>query len=208
MKRFYLFLLLYTIGSLAIAQELQLENTASGRTLDLKPGSSVALYLDMPSSDMITCNTRVLEGELKAPEKGLLQILPVRERKQYSFENGLRKQDETYYEDLAGKKPIRLALEDVNHIRYRTPSAEKLNAVGKLLLTAGMTSALIAAPLASIDYGSGTFNGDRYFRIAGYSMAVSGIGLVAALGTRKRGFAILQPGESPTKKRWALKILN
>jgi|AntRauTorckE5430_2_1112549.scaffolds.fasta_scaffold26562_2 hypothetical protein len=208
MKRICLFLLLCTIGSFATAQELQLENTTNGRTLTLKPGSSVALYLDMPTSDMITYSTRILEGELKAPEKGLLQVLPLKERKRYNFENGLYKHAETFYEDLIGRRPIRLELKDVNQLLYRTPSAEKLNTVGKLLLTAGMASALIAAPLASIDYGSGEFNGDRYFRIAGYSMAVSGIGLVAALGTRKRDFAILQPGESPGKKRWTLRILN
>lgn len=208
MKRFYLLLLLSTIVSFAAAQELQLENTANDRTLTLKPGSSVTLYLDMPSSSMITCNTRILEGALNPPEKGLLRVLPLKERKQYSFENGLHKQDEAFYEDLIGRKPINIELKNVNYILYRTPSIEKLNAWGKLLLTAGMASALIAAPLASIDYGSGTFNGDRYFRIAGYSLTVSGICLVATLGTRKRNFTILQPGESPSKKRWTFRILN
>jgi hypothetical protein len=208
MKRFYLSLLFCALGSLAIAQELQLENTASGRTLMLKPGSTVGLYLDMPSSNMISCNTRILEGRLERPEKGLLQVLPVKERKQYSFENGMRKQDETFYEDLIGRKPVRIALEDINHIRYRTESGEKLNAISKLILTAGLAGTLLVAPLASIDYRSGTFNGDRYFRFAGYSLGVSGLGLVGTIGTRKRDFAILQPGESPDKKRWTLKILN
>lgn len=208
MKRFYLNLLLCTIGSLATAQELQLENTASGRAVTLKPGSSVALYLDMPTSNMITCNTRILEGELKAPEKGLLQVLPIQEHKQYHFENGLRKQDETFYEDLVGRKPIRLALQDINQIRYRTHLGDNLHFVGKLLVAAGAAGALLAAPLASIDYGAGTFDGGRYFQIAGYSLAASGVGVAVMLGARKRDFTIAQPGESLDKKRWTLRILN
>lgn len=208
MKRFYLSLLLCALGSLAIAQELQLENTATGRTLTLKPGSTVDLYLDLPAAQMVRTNNRVLTGALQAPEKGLLQILPVQETKQYIFENGLEREDKTYYEALLGRQPFRLPLEEVNSIHYRTPALERLNKAGKILLAAGGAGALLVAPLASIDYGEGSFNGDRYFRVAGYSLLTAGVGVGIKLGTRKREYAILQPGETPDKTRWALKILN
>lgn len=208
MKRFYLSLLLCTIGSFAIAQELQLENTVSGRTLTLKPGSTVDLHLDLPAAQMVRTRNRVLTGALQVPEKGLLQILPVQETKQYIFENGLQREDKAYYEALLGRQPFRLPLEEVNFIQYGTPAVERLNKTGKILMAAGAAGALLVAPLASIDYGEGSFNGDRYFRIAGYSLITAGVGIGVQLGTRKRNFAILQPGESPDKNRWTLKILN
>ena len=208
MKRFYLSLLLCAISSLVIAQELQLENTASGRSFILKPGSTVDLHLDLPAAQMVRTNNRVLTGELQAPEKGLLQILPVEETKQYIFENGLKREDKTYYEALLGRQPFRLPLEEVNSIHYRTPAIEHLNKAGKILMAVGAAGALLVAALASIDYGEGSFNGDRYFRIAGYSLLTAGVGVGIKLGTRKRKFTILQPGESPDKNRWTLKMLN
>ncbi|MEQ8706631.1 MAG: hypothetical protein RIC19_22050 [Phaeodactylibacter sp.] len=208
MKRFYLSLLLCAIGSLAIAQELQLENTANGRSLTLKPGSTIDLHLELPAAQMVRTNNRVLTGALQAPEKGLLQILPVEETKQYIFENGLQREDKTYYEELLGRQPYRLPLEEVHLICYRTPAVERLNKAGKALMAAGAAGALLVAPLASIDYGEGSFNSDRYFRITGYSLITAGVGVAVKLSTRKRNFAILQPGESPDKNRWTLKILN
>jgi len=208
MKRFYISLLFCALGSLAIAQELQLENTVSGRTLTLKPGSTVDLHLDLPATQMVRSNNRMLTGALQPPEKGLLQILPAEETKRYLFENGLKREDKTYYEELLGRQPYRLPLEEVNSIQYRTPAIEGLNKAGKILMVAGGAGALLVAPLASIDYGEGSFNGDRYFRIAGYSLITAGVGVGLNLSTRKRDFAILQPGESPQKNRWTLKILN
>ena len=208
MRRTLGFLLFCFMLQPGTAQQLQLENTASDRTITLETGSFVELNLDMPSSNMITCNTRILEGELRTPDKGLLQIFPIREHKTYHFENGLHKQDETNYEGLIGRKPLRLALEDVNHVRYQSRTGKRVNAIGKVLLSAGLASALLVAPLASIDYGTGTFNGDRYFQIAGYSFAASGAGMAIMLGTRKRDFAIAQTGDLPDKKRWTLRILN
>lgn len=208
MKRFYLSLLFCALSSLAIAQELQLENTVSRRTLTLKPGSTVDLHLDLPAAQMVRSNNRVLTGALQTPERGLLQILPAEETKRYLFENGLKREDKTYYEELLGRQPYRLPLEEVNSIHYRTPAIEGLNKAGKILMVAGGAGALLVAPLASIDYGEGSFNGDRYFRIAGYSLITAGVGVGLNLSTRKRDFAILQPGESPQKNRWTLKILN
>lgn len=208
MRRFHFLITLLLIAHLAAAQQLLLENTANDRTKNLKQGSTIELYLDMPSSDMIRSNTRVLEGKLYAPEKGLLQILPVRERKEYHFENGLRKQDETYYEDLIGRKPMRLALEDINRISYHSPANEKINKAGEVVRALGVVGALIVAPLASIEYGKGTFNGDRYLQIGSYGLTVGLMGQIVTHITRKRDFAILQPRESPDKNRWTLKILN
>jgi hypothetical protein len=208
MKCLYLCLLLCTIGSLAIAQELQLENTVNNRIITLKPGSTVNLHLDMPGTQMSRTNTRVLTGELMVPGRGLLLALPSEDRKQYVFENGLRREDITSYDEVLNRNPFRLPPGGIRQISYRTPAGDRLNKAGKILMVAGAAGALLVAPLASINYGEGSFNSDQYFRIAGYSLATAGVGFVVKLGTRKRDFAILQPGESPDKKRWTLKILN
>lgn len=208
MKRLYFCLLLCTIGNLAIAQELQLENTANDRTITLKPGSTVNLHLHMPGTQMSSTNTRVLTGELGVPARGLLLISPLEDHKRYIFENGLQREDKTFYEAVQGRNPFRLPLDEVSKISYRTPAGDQLNKAGKILMAAGAAGALLVAPLASIDYGEGSFNVDQYFRIAGYSLVTAGIGFAVKLGTRKREYAVLQPGESPDKNRWTLKILN
>ncbi len=190
------------------AQSLQLEHALSGKAKLLKPGSSLQLELDMPASQMMAECRRLLTGELMATEKGMLQLLPERERKSYLLDNGLYKFDETAYEGFSLRTGMRVPLEDIHTLAYQPPLKGKLHRASRWAAGLGLLSTLVVAPLASINYTDGTFNGGRYLRIAGYSLAASGMGIAVHLGTAPRKFAIQQPGSAPEQNHWRLKIIN
>lgn len=190
------------------AQSLQLEHALSGKAKRLKPGSHLQLELDMPASQMMAESRRLLTGELMAPEKGMLQLLPERERKSYMLDNGLYKFDETAYQRFSLRTGMRVPLEDIRTLAYQPPLKGWLHRASRWVAGLGLLSTLVAAPLASINYTDGTFNGERYFRLSGYSLAASGLGIAVHLGTAPRKFAVQQPGSAPGKRQWRLKIIN
>lgn len=54
---------------------------------------------------------------------------------------------------------------------------EGLNKVGKILMVVGGIGVLFVVFFVSIDYGEGSFNGDCYFCIVGYSLIMVGVGV-------------------------------
>ncbi len=191
---------------LADAQSLQLENTETGRIKLLDTGLLVTVYLQPPTSDMMDCNSRQLEGVLQPSRNGMIRVLPEYERKKYTLNNGLGKVDEVYYENLKGRMPMSLDPANVLGMDVRKPGAETAEAFGGILTTLGALGALVVAPLVSIDYANGTFNGDNYFRWAAYSLGMSGVGVGILLGSKKRNYDIARPGDSKDRKRWAIKL--
>jgi len=202
MIRFLMPVLLMMSGQGVIAQGLVLENAVTGRTVTLSEGGDVELYLDHSASDITDCSSRYLKGTLVAPQKGLIRILPEAERKRYVFKNGLQKEDEVFYGNLSEGQQMNVKVADVNALTYRKAGAEDTNNLGMFITTISAFSALIAAPLVSIKYQEGGFNGDRYLRVAGYSLAATGIGVALMIGSKKRHYSVGQGGQAPDKKQW------
>lgn len=199
--------LLFVISLLPLqAQGLVLENTATGKTKALKEGGKITLHLDLPASGQAEYSNRQLAGSLELPQYGMLRLMPEWETQEYQFDNGLKKKNETNYQALAGRKPMSIATKDVRSIQYRTKSAQERTEIGGIAVLVGALSTLVVAPLVSIDYSEGTFNGDTYFRWAGYSLGVTGLGVGLMLSGKQRDYPILQPGQTKDKQRWAFKI--
>jgi hypothetical protein len=133
-------------------------------------------------------------------------VLPKYDRKRYTYSNGLRKEDEVYYDNLGPEGEMNVKPAEVEVVIFRNEKVEDLHNMSLLLTTLGAFSALVVAPLVSIDYGNGDFNGDRYMRVAGYSLAATGVGVAVAIGTSKRHYTIARPGETASKKRWTIKL--
>ena len=202
MMRFLLPVLLMMSWQGINAQGLVLENAVTGRTVTLSEGGDVELYLDHSSSDITDCSSRYLKGTLAAHQKGLIRILPEAERKRYAFKNGLQKEDKVFYGNLSEDQQMNVTVADVNALTYRRAGAEQTNNLGALITTLSALSALVAAPLVSIKYREGGFNGDRYLRVAGYSLAATGVGVALMIGSKKRHYSIRQDGQAPDRKQW------
>jgi len=202
MMRFFLLVSLLTIGQWVSAQGLVLENSNTGRTVTLPAGGKVELYLDLDTSSTADCCSHYLKGILEEPEEGFIRIVPQEERKRYVFKNGLQKEDEVFYGNLSEGQQMNVKVADVNALTYRKAGAEDTNNLGMFITTISAFSALIAAPLVSIKYQEGGFNGDRYLRVAGYSLAATGIGVALMIGSKKRHYSVGQGGQAPDKKQW------
>lgn len=78
---------------------------------------------------------------------------------------------------------------DVRAIYYNSPVRSFLNKASAIVMGVSGASALLAAPLLSIKKDGG-FNGNRYFRVAGWSLAAFGVGLSVNLLTLEREYKV------------------
>lgn len=200
-------LLLSTVTILLVLSTLSgqvtLRNSLSGKTKTLKAEGQVGLGLPFEGPEL-DCGYRMLDGKLLDINKGLIRVLPEEEVKTLTFRNGLAKKERVRYEDIKALPPLSLSIADIDYLTYRKKGAEGRSNWGSFVTSLGVLGALVAAPLVSIDYGNGTFNSDRYFRWAGYSLGLAGVGGALVLSSKKRHFSIQRPGQAATSKLWVI----
>ncbi|MCB0579739.1 MAG: hypothetical protein KDD10_10580 [Phaeodactylibacter sp.] len=183
--------------------QVTLRNSLASKTKTLRAGGEIGLGMPVEGPGL-GCGYRKLSGKLFNTQKGTIRVLPEEETKTLTFDNGLAKQEETHYENLKAVQPASYFIADIDHITYRNKGAKGWNNLGGILATLGALSALVAAPLASINYGKGEFNSDRYFRVAGYSLGAAGAGVALLIGSKKRHFDIQRPGQAASRKLWVI----
>lgn len=200
-------LLLTTItiffGLPVLSGQVSLRNSLSGKTITLKAEGQVGVGIPIAGPDL-DCGYRLLNGRLRDTNRGLIRVLPEEEEKTLTFSNGLSRKEDILYKNIKNVPPISLPLADIGHLTYRRKGAEGRNNWGVLLASLGAFSALVAAPLASINYSEGGFNSGRYFRWAGYSLGAAGAGAALALSGKKRHFKIQGPGQAAGSELWVI----
>ena len=110
-----------------------------------------------------------------------------------TFNNGLAKKEEVSYPNIKALQYISYAIPDIDRLTYRN-KGRKAGRIWEDPHHLGALSTLVVAPLLSIDYSKGTFNSSQYFRLAGYSLGVTGVGAALLIGSKKRRFDIQRPG--------------
>ncbi|MFC2129142.1 hypothetical protein ACFLQX_00005, partial [Bacteroidota bacterium] len=76
----------------------------------------------------------------------------------------------------------------ITSIYYQSNGASAVSTVSGILAAAGYTTAMLIAPLISINYRTGDFNESRYYKVAGYSLITVGLTLPIAILTSGRTF--------------------
>ncbi len=133
-----------------------------------------------------------------------LQIMPYSERSRQVYQNGQRTlRHYTVYEEPEGLKP--LSLNYINYIEYSTPARRTSLDISSFVLFSSITSALLMAPLVSINYKNGDFNSTRYYNWAISGLAGTAISLPFVIKFSPRKYFITT-SESGTKGKnlWRL----
>lgn len=103
--------------------------------------------------------------------------------------------------------PNFLASIDLNtkpKIGFSTNTSDALQTISAIGMATGFFTALILAPVLSIDYSSGDFRDQRYYKIAGYSLGVGAISATLSLFSGSKNYTIIPTGSEPSKDKWYL----
>lgn len=185
--------------------QLMLKNTTTDKIKTLKAGGDIQLTVNL-NRQGVDFGQRVIHGKLDTVESRLIKVLPEEEVQIMVLDNGLKKVTTTEYANLKGLKPLSVEISGLDEIAYRGKNGLKWDGIGSLLTTLGGLSALVVAPLASIDYSDGSFNQDLYYQWAGYSLAATGAGVAILLANKKKQYAIQQNNQPASTKSWKVLI--
>ena len=183
--------------------QLTLKNVTSGKEKTLKEGGDIRLSVNMDRSGY-TYGKRILDGQLVRGTDKRVKIIPAIEEQHITLDNGLRKVNITEYDELKGLQALSIEVPQLEAIAYRSHFAKKLERTGRSLTIIGSISALLVAPLVSIDYKNGDFDKDRYFLWAGSSLAATGLGVGILIGSGKKKYQIKAPGQTTSSKQWTI----
>jgi|GEM_PF-1994135 len=95
-------------------------------------------------------------------------------------------------------------LNNMPEIGFSTNTSDALESISAFGMSFGVFTALIVAPLISINYKSGEFRDQRYYKIAGYSLGVSAISLPLFLFSGSKSYTIIPSGSEPAENKWYL----
>ncbi len=95
-------------------------------------------------------------------------------------------------------------LDNMPEIGFSTNTSDALQSISAIGMASGLFTALILAPLLSIDYNSGEFRDQRYYKIAGYSLGVVAISVPLSLFSGSKSYTIIPTGAEPDKNKWYL----
>ncbi len=95
-------------------------------------------------------------------------------------------------------------LYNMPEIGLTTNASDVLQGLSAFGMSSGVFTALILAPLLSINYGTGEFRDRRYYQIAGYSLAGAAICLPIFLLSTPKKYTIIPKGGDTDKNHWYL----
>jgi hypothetical protein len=119
-----------------------------------------------------------LQGSIDSLSNKNLYFTVVAENIEATLKNGYRYKNEfdymAYYDSTKPKDSLMyknmhraINLDAINYFSYQSKTRETVNLAGGALLYLSAATAILAAPLLSIDYKNGGFNSNRYFTLAG-----------------------------------------
>jgi hypothetical protein len=189
-------------GSLHGQAELRM--VGSNRVKTLKEDSYVCLRMSI-AGDELKSGNRQIAGRLRQVSGDLVSVMPENEGKWLTYLNGVKKEEQVDFKGFNERQPMNFKIDLVESMCYRSKSAENLRGFGGVLFTAGVFSTLFVAPLVSLNYTGDGFNGQRYERVAGYSLAATGLGTAILLSTAQRKFRLKAGAASGKKEKiWSL----
>lgn len=95
-----------------------------------------------------------------------------------------------------------IELNKILSVEYQSPRKETFATIGMVVTLASAVSAFLVAPLASINYGGGNFNGDRFATIAGLSSIGVAVGLPILYFSRFKTYKISNDPSVKKRDMW------
>jgi len=195
---------------------VQLENTTSNRkAVQIHPKSTLEFVKFVPicsDSDSTTmCETRVYGHVVNLNEDSVFieaNTYFTRKFNQFDLLYSERKQT------TGASYPHSFNLSEIDGVYYSSHLRTKMRNASMTLLGVSLFTALVAAPLFSLEYKSygigtpGGFDRKQYFAIAGTGMAVAAASLSFYLVSKPKYYSFAADDFNPKRQRWMLRPSN
>lgn len=113
-----------------------------------------------------------------------------------------------FYDVEWGTNNRLIQIEDIQSIYYSNSKRNFFNSVGAVLTSCSMATALLIAPLISINFKNGDFDKEKYYKTAISGLIGFGVGIpLLAIGQEKEYFITTKNGETG-KNFWYIEIEN
>jgi|GEM_PF-6651351 len=96
----------------------------------------------------------------------------------------------------------------LKHITHTSDLKQKGLTIGTIGISVSAITALIVAPLVSINYKNGDFNNTRYYTIAGIGLAGIGVSIPVLIICQPKMYLLTQKHQKKDKKHWYLERDN
>ena len=195
---------------------IQLHNTTSNRkTVTIDPGASLEFVKFEPicsrEDSTIMCETR-FTGLVAALNNDSLALDAAT-----FFTRHFNDFDLLYSErksTLGSNYKYSLNLVDIDGVLYSSRLRSKLRNVSTTMHGLSLFTALVAAPLFSLEYKSfgvgtpGGFVRKQYFAIAGTGMGVAAASFSVYILTKPKYYSFAKDDFNPKRQRWMLRLAN
>ena len=98
--------------------------------------------------------------------------------------------------------PLEIKISDISKIEYKSKSSENWSNSGSLFIAVGSLTALIVAPLISIDYSNGDFNSQRYYNTAALGLGLVTVGIPLRIIFKKKTYHFKPRDSKKRTKVW------
>ncbi len=153
-----------------------------------------------PSPDSIQANIQWL-GMVKDVNDSSITMSVYNETTEYydSLKNAFISYSTEY--DI-GNPLVKTAPLSGAEIAFTPPGAQVVNGIGSGIFTTSILTALVIAPLASIQYKQGGFNEKLYLNMAGYSLGTALVMVPVILPTMEKTYAVTTKSGIKSKRHW------
>ncbi len=157
--------------------DLKLQNNKTGKvkTLSGTKAAYTNISSTLKSNDTIQ-TTRDVTGKIIEIDQQHIILQPTSDYYNHFRSSMGSQQIWNNYGFFEKTDPVRLKKNKVSEVAYQTRTAQTFESIGIAGGLLGLTTSLLVAPLASIQYRKGGFNKDRYFVLAGSGLAAATIG--------------------------------
>lgn len=170
------------------------------KEINLSKSGNVKVIIPIDSSS-IECGSTSYIGKPLNIESGLLKMKLEREIF-WGMDKGMKIKNEKNA-DRTKEPEISLNLADAGKLIINSKTSSNVAGIGRLLVTLGSLTALVAAPLVSIRYADGGFNSDRYFKVAGVGLAGVVVGIPLVLLSKPKTY-VLKDFQGNKKELWSI----
>ncbi len=185
MKRILLFALLIGFALNSYSQVTEFALKSFDKYKVIPADDYISFYIDI-AGDSLESGTLEYSGVIEDLTEDGLILSPTQINKSGDGNGHYFSYSQSFYEESG--EMISIDPRTITSMHYQSTGSGTVSAISALIAAAGYTTAMVIAPLISINYKTGAFNEDRYYKVAGISLITIGVTLPLAILTSGKTF--------------------
>lgn len=203
-------ILLSIIGNSLCAQtsseegvEIYLVNSMdTTKKVHLKNGVQCELLYEFGLLDtLIESKSTYLLGTIESISDTSVTMNPWSESAYITYFNG---DESEVYTTYTSQNKMQLSINQIEYLQYSSPTRDFLHNFGTTTASLAALTALIVAPLVSINFKNGDFKKNTYYRVAGYSLIGLGVSIPIIALTKPKQYLLLEKDTGAERDYWYL----